>query len=95
MREGNILISRASRVSLLTTWLPIMGKLIGCNNLVGDKFEELDNAVLKLVESLLPVEQKRICLLWTHVYILNKIDIATPLTLAGRLQHGHFKPPTK
>ncbi|GLJ17096.1 hypothetical protein SUGI_0295670 [Cryptomeria japonica] len=83
--EGKILISRASRVSLLTTWLPIMGSFTKHRSLTC-KFWQLDNAVLKVVESLPQVDQKRICLLWAQVYSKNEIDIATPFTLSKSLQ---------
>ncbi|GLJ17092.1 hypothetical protein SUGI_0295620 [Cryptomeria japonica] len=83
--DGKITISRASRVSFLTTWLPIMGSF-KAHSSVRDKFEELDKAVLKVVESLPQVDQKRICVVWLEVYRLRGIDIATPYVLAQYLQ---------
>ncbi|GLJ17091.1 hypothetical protein SUGI_0295610 [Cryptomeria japonica] len=92
--EGKIIISRASRVSLLTTCLPIIGTF-NYHSSLGYKFEELDKAVLKVVESLPQVDQKRICLLWAEVYRLNKIDIATPFTMSKYLQHVHSESAAK
>ncbi|GLJ17095.1 hypothetical protein SUGI_0295660 [Cryptomeria japonica] len=79
--EGKIIIPRASRVSSLTTWLPIMGTFRNHSSL-RNKFEELDKAVLKVVESLPQVDQKRICVVWAEVYRSREIDIATPYALA-------------
>ncbi|GLJ22252.1 hypothetical protein SUGI_0418500 [Cryptomeria japonica] len=77
--DGNIIISRACRVSFLMTWVPIMGRLC-CDGSRG-QIAEVDKAVLNVVESLPPLDKKRICVVWAEVYRLNKINFATPFLL--------------
>ncbi|GLJ47984.1 hypothetical protein SUGI_1013250 [Cryptomeria japonica] len=90
--DRKIIISRASRISFLTTWLPIMGKL--CCGRVG-KPDELDKAVLKVVESLPLVDKVSICVQWIELYNQYSIDIATPLTLFTDLQDAPYKSTSK
>ncbi|GLJ47954.1 hypothetical protein SUGI_1012560 [Cryptomeria japonica] len=86
--EGKMNISRASRISFLITWLPIMTKLCFGELL---KFAEFEKAVLNIVESLLLVDKERICAVWAKVYNDYNIDIATPFTLFKDLLDAHDK----
>ncbi|GLJ47957.1 hypothetical protein SUGI_1012640 [Cryptomeria japonica] len=83
--DGKIIISRDSRISFLTTWLPIMAELC-CERprklgQLERQLGELDKAAVNVVESLPLIDRRRICMLWTKVYKKYDIDIATPLTL--------------
>ncbi|GLJ17090.1 hypothetical protein SUGI_0295600 [Cryptomeria japonica] len=85
--DGKIIISRASRVSFLTTWLPIIGTFNynrPFRNHISPikKLKEFDKAVLSVVLSLPQVDQKRICVLLVEVYKLNRIDMAMPFALS-------------
>ncbi|GLJ17089.1 hypothetical protein SUGI_0295580 [Cryptomeria japonica] len=82
--EGKLIISRASRVSFLTNWLPIMESFAWDRSLQ-NRFEELHKAVLNVVETLPTVDQKRICVVWVETYRQNDIDISMPLTLSKSL----------
>ncbi|GLJ22254.1 hypothetical protein SUGI_0418520 [Cryptomeria japonica] len=81
--DGKLIISRACRVSFLTTWVPIMGRL--CRDGSRRQLGELDKAVLDVVESLPPVDKKSICVVWVKVYRVNKINIATPFLLCLKM----------
>ncbi|XP_057846893.2 BTB/POZ domain-containing protein At3g05675-like [Cryptomeria japonica] len=90
--RGKIIISRASRNSFVTTWLPIMTDL--CRERV-DKFQELDEAVLNVVKGLPLADKIRICVEWIEVYKENHMDISTPLTLFIDLHDAHYKSMSK
>ncbi|GLJ47970.1 hypothetical protein SUGI_1012960 [Cryptomeria japonica] len=85
---GKIIISRASRNSFLTTWLPIMTEL--CRKRV-DKLEELDKAVLNVVKGLPLADKIRICVEWIELYKKYYMDISTLLTLFKDLHDAHYK----
>ncbi|GLJ47982.1 hypothetical protein SUGI_1013220 [Cryptomeria japonica] len=86
--DGRVIISRPSRITFLTTWLPIMAEL--CSERL-HKLEELDNAALGVVESVPLIDRRRICMLWTEVYRKLNIDVTTPFNLFQQLQDTHIK----
>ncbi|GLJ47983.1 hypothetical protein SUGI_1013240 [Cryptomeria japonica] len=100
--DGKTTISRASRISLLTTWLPIMAEMcrkrvpyaLYNSNLINPNLAnlaKLDKAVLNVVESLPLVDRRSICVEWIRVYKKYDIDIAKPFTLFKDLQDAHHK----
>ncbi|GLJ47975.1 hypothetical protein SUGI_1013070 [Cryptomeria japonica] len=89
--DGKIIISRASRNSFLTIWLPIMRDL--CLERV-EMRGMVDKAVLNVVKGLPLADKIRICVEWIELYTKYDIDITTPLTLFKDLQDAHYKSPS-
>ncbi|GLJ47987.1 hypothetical protein SUGI_1013290 [Cryptomeria japonica] len=90
--DGKMTISRASRISFLTTWLPIMAKL--CRKEPRNHLK-LDKEVLRVVESLPLVDRRRICVEWIALYKKYDIPIAKPFSLFKDLQDAHYESTSK
>ncbi|GLJ05672.1 hypothetical protein SUGI_0022770 [Cryptomeria japonica] len=89
--DGKIIVSRASRNSFLTIWLPIMRDL--CLERV-EMRDKVEKAVLNVVKGLPLADKIRICVEWIELYTKYDIDISTPLTLFKDLQDAHYKSPS-
>ncbi|GLJ47972.1 hypothetical protein SUGI_1012990 [Cryptomeria japonica] len=89
--DGKIIVSRASRNTFLTIWLPIMRDLCLRRVEMRDKGEK---AVLNVVKGLPLADKIRICVEWIELYNKYDIDISTPLTLFKDLQDAHYKSPS-
>lgn len=90
--DGKIIISRASWISFLITWQPIMIEL--CDG-GARKLDELEKAVLKVVESLPLVDKICICASWIELYKKYNMDVSTPLTFFKDLHDSHYKSASK